>query len=41
MFSGCKMLAGKLPALQFAGTGKFLAALAVAAAAVWLVVNIG
>ena len=40
MFSGCKMLAGKLPALQFAGAGKFLAALAVAAAAVWLVVNI-
>ena len=40
MFSGCKMLAGQLPALQFAGAGKFLAALAVAAAAVWLVVNI-
>ncbi len=40
MLSGYKMLAGKLPQLQFAGAGKLLAALAVAVAVVAVVANI-
>lgn len=41
MFTGYKELAGKLPALNFAGVGKLAAALAVALAAVALVLGLG
>ncbi|WP_107687860.1 cytochrome b/b6 domain-containing protein [Neisseria wadsworthii] len=41
MLTGYKYLEGKLPDLKFAGAGKFLAALAIAAAAVCVVVFAG
>ncbi|MDO1509128.1 MULTISPECIES: cytochrome b/b6 domain-containing protein [unclassified Neisseria] len=40
MITGYKYLEGKLPVLKFAGAGKFIAAVAVAAAVVWVVLGL-